>query len=52
MKLSQDRLPDAQAALRQAKAELAGARKALSDAETADPVRDLEVTSEAARQAL
>jgi site-specific DNA recombinase len=52
MEVSKDLLPDAEAALRATRAELEAAERALRDAETADPVRDLQVTAEAARKAL
>jgi DNA invertase Pin-like site-specific DNA recombinase len=52
MEVSKDLLPQAEAALRKTLAELGDAEKALREAQTADPVRDLKITAEAARQAL
>jgi site-specific DNA recombinase len=52
MEVAKDLLPDAEAAVRKTKAELEAAQKSLREAQTADPVRDLKVTAEAARKAL
>jgi site-specific DNA recombinase len=52
MEVSHDMVGEAEAAIRQTRAELEAAQKALRDAETADPVRDLKITAEAARKAL
>jgi site-specific DNA recombinase len=52
MEVSKDMIPDAEAAIRTTRGELEAAEKALREAETADPVRDLEITAEAARKAL
>jgi site-specific DNA recombinase len=52
MEVSRDVLADAEAAIRKTRAELEAAQKALRDAETADPVRDLKITAEASRKAL
>ena len=52
MEVSKDMIPEAEAAIRATRAELEAAEKALREAQTADPVRDLKVTAEAARKAL
>jgi site-specific DNA recombinase len=52
MEVSKDMIPEAEAAIRATRTELEVAEKALRDAETADPVRDLKITAEAARKAL
>jgi site-specific DNA recombinase len=52
MEVSRDMVSEAEAAIRQTRAELGAAQKALRDTETADPVRELKITAEAARKAL
>jgi site-specific DNA recombinase len=52
MEVSRDMVAEAEAAIRHTRAELEAAQKALRDAETADPVRELKITVEAARKAL
>jgi site-specific DNA recombinase len=52
MEVSKDMIPEAEAAIRTTRAELEAAEKALREAQTADPVRDLKITAEAARKAL
>jgi site-specific DNA recombinase len=52
MEVSKDMIPEAEAAIRMTRAELEAAEKALREAQTADPVRDLKITAEAARKAL
>jgi site-specific DNA recombinase len=52
MEVSKDLLGKAEVALRATRTELAAAEKALHDAETADPVRELQITAEAAQKAL
>jgi DNA invertase Pin-like site-specific DNA recombinase len=52
MEVSKDMIPEAEAAIRATRAELEAAEKALREAQTADPVRDLKITAEAARKAL
>src|SRR5262249_51208162 len=52
VEVSKDLVGEVEAQLRQTREELEAARKALRDAETADPVRDLKMTAEAARDAL
>lgn len=45
-------IPEVEAAIRKTREELEAAGKALRDAETADPVRELKITTEATRNAL
>ena len=45
-------IPEVEALIRATRVELEAAEKALRDAQTADPVRDLKVTAEADRKAL
>jgi site-specific DNA recombinase len=52
MEVSKDMIPEAEAAIRATRVELEAAEKALREAQTADPVRDLKITAEAARKAL
>src|SRR5262249_17513337 len=52
VEVSKDMVPEVEAQIRRTREELEGTRAALDAAESADPVRDLQVTVEAARGAL
>jgi hypothetical protein len=52
VEVSRDMVPEVEAQIRTLRGQLDAAKKALDDAETADPVRALKVTAAAAREAL